>query len=111
MPRVTGTVGLFTSSVQRHMLQDVEGPSIAHALPELYRAVLERAVSLEHRGHRHEALLIRRAAVTAYSKAWDDQSLHRLSALRVRAERVLDGIDRPRASLAPRPALRRSPTV
>ncbi|MEO8470342.1 MAG: hypothetical protein ABI573_11835 [Chloroflexota bacterium] len=85
-------------------IQDVEGSSIAHTLPELYRAVLERASSLEHIGLRHEALLIRRSAVREYSRAWDERAYTRLTKIRVRAERVLDGLDRGRSLLGPRPA-------
>ncbi len=88
------------------MLASVEGTSIAQSLPELYRAVLERVVSLEHTGRRDEALIIRRAAVAAYSRAWDDRAHKRLASLRDRAERVLDGIDRPRLARPVRPALR-----
>ena len=85
-------------------IQDVEGSSIAHTLPELYRAVLERASSLEHIGLRHEALLIRRSAVKEYSRAWDERAIARLTKIRIRAERVLDGLDRGRSLLGPRPA-------
>lgn len=84
----------------------MEGASIAHDLPELYRAVLERAASLEFSGQRAEGLLIRRAAVEAYSRAWDERATRRLEQLRQRAERVLDGHERPRAMRSPRPALR-----
>ena len=87
----------------------VEGTSVAHGLPELYRAVLERVASLEHTGHRDEALIIRRAAVAAYSRAWDDAAVKRLEGLRTRAERVLDGLDRPRQARparVARPAIR-----
>lgn len=66
-------------------------PSIAHALPELYRAVLERVASLEYAGLRAEGLLIRREAIRVYSRAWDEAALKRLDALRGRAERLLDG--------------------
>jgi len=93
------------------MLVSVEGTSIAHGLPELYRLVLERVASLEHTGRRDEALLIRRAAIDAYSRAWDDAAMRRLGALRVRAERVLDGIERPREARptrSSRPAFRPS---
>lgn len=81
--------------------------SIAHALPELYREVLERIASLERTGHRHEAWLIRRAAIAAYSEAWNDRANRRLVALRLRADRVLGGMDRPRPALTARP-IRRS---
>ena len=89
----------------------MEGNSIAQGLPELYRAVLERVASLEHTGRRDEGLIIRRAAVAAYSKAWDDKAVKRLEALRNRAERVLDGIDRPRLARPARTALRWSRTA
>lgn len=79
---------------------------MAQGLPELYRAVLERVASLEHTGRRDEALIIRRQAVAAYSRAWDETAHRRLDALRVRAERVLDGIERPRLTRSPRPTLR-----
>lgn len=74
----------------------MEGPSIAHELPELYRRVLDRVAALERRGHRHEADRIRSAATKAYSEAWDDVAMNRLEALRLRAERVHDGHERPR---------------
>lgn len=86
----------------------MDASSVAHALPDLYRSVLERVGSLEQAGERHEAFLIRQAAIAAYSKAWDDRAHQRLSGLRVRAERVLGGTDRPRASLAPQAEARLS---
>lgn len=76
----------------------VEGTSVAHELPELYRALLVRVVSLELTGRRREAELIRREAVEAYSRAWDDVARSRLEQLRIRAERVLDGHERPRVA-------------
>jgi len=69
----------------------MEGVSPAHELPDLYRAVLERVGALEQTGHRREAEVIRREAVTAYSRAWDDTARRRLLQLRGRAERALDG--------------------
>ena len=74
----------------------VEVANIAHDLPELYRVVLGRVASLEASGHRAEALLVRRAAIVAYSTAWDEMAMRRLERLRVHAERVLDGHERPR---------------
>ena len=71
------------------MLQAMEGNSPAHELPELYRAVLERIGALEQTGHRREAERIRREAVTAYSRAWDDTARRRLQQLRLRAERTM----------------------
>jgi hypothetical protein len=85
----------------------VEGISPAHELPELYRAVLERVGSLEQSGHRREGELIRREAVAAYSRAWDATARRRLDSLRLRAERVLGGQERPRIVRAPRLAIRR----
>lgn len=109
MPRSSGTVGLYRRSRRGPILRGVETTSIAHTLPELYRAVLERVASLELTGRRHEAFLIRRAALTAYSKAWDKRAQERLSALRVRAERVLGGMDRPRAMVVPGSARQTAP--
>ncbi len=80
----------------------MEGTSVAHALPELYRAILERIAALERTGHRREAELVRREAIEAYSRAWDDVASRRLEQLRIRAERILDGHERPRVQ---RPAL------
>lgn len=84
----------------------MEGISPAHELPELYRAVLERVGSLELSGHRREGELIRREAVGAYSRAWDDAARRRLEHLRLRAERVLAGHERPRVDRGPRFAVR-----
>ena len=82
----------------------VEGTSVAHELPEIYRAVLDRIASLELIGHRREAELIRHEAVAAYSRAWDEAARRRLERLRVRAERVVDGHERPRVARPARPA-------
>ena len=84
---------------------------MAELLPKLYRKVLERVASLEHTGRRDEALLIRRAATAAYSKAWDATAHKRLEALCERAERVLDGVERPRLARDTRIALRWSRSV
>jgi len=80
--------------------------SVAHSLPALYLKVLERAAALEATGRRGEALILRRAALTAYSGAWNAEATRRLEALRTRAERVLDGVDRPRPLDPGRAALR-----
>lgn len=84
----------------------VEGKSVAHELPEIYRAVLDRIASLELIGHRREAELIRREAVAAYSRAWDETAHRRLGRLRARAERVVNGHERPRLERPVRLALR-----
>jgi len=89
----------------------VEGTSPAHELPELYRAVLERVGSLELTGHRREGELIRREAVAAYSRAWDQAARRRLEQLRVRAERVLGGLERPRVDRTASALVRRPGTA
>jgi hypothetical protein len=89
----------------------VEGISPAHELPELYRAVLERVGSLEQSGHRREGHLIRREAVAAYSRAWDDVARRRLDNLRLRAERVLGGQERPRVDRTTGALVRRPGTA
>lgn len=89
----------------------VEGTSVAHELPELYRAILAQIASLESTGHRREAELIRREAVRAYSRAWDDVARRRLERLFTRAERVLEGQERPRVARPARIALRWSRSV
>jgi hypothetical protein len=93
------------------MVPSVEGSNIAHDLPELYRAVLERIASLEATGRHAEALLVRRAAIQAYSEAWDDTAVRRLERLRNRAERVLDGHERPRPAHTARTPRRTWPRV
>ncbi|MEW5992301.1 MAG: hypothetical protein AB1736_13270 [Chloroflexota bacterium] len=89
----------------------MEGTTPAHQLPELYRAVLERVGSLELSGHRREGDLIRREAVAAYSRAWDDAARRRLEHLRDRAERVLGGHERPRVHRTTRALVRRPGTA
>lgn len=89
-----------------HDAGSVESVSVAHSLPELYLKVLERATALEATGRRGEALILRRAALTTYSGAWDAEATRRLEALRARAERVLDGVDRPRSLDSGRTTLR-----
>lgn len=80
----------------------MEGPSVAHELPELYRAVLDRVASLEALGQRPDAEAIRRDAVRAYSRAWDERARRRLTQLRTRAERLLDAAGRTRGPLSER---------
>ncbi len=109
MPGRTGTLGLFPFRFPGTIVADVEGLLVAHELPELYRVVLERVASLEFLGHRHEAFLIRRTAIEAYSKTWDDRALRRMAELQARAERVLDGAARPRGFVPPRPTSRAIP--
>jgi hypothetical protein len=76
-------------------LSAVEAP-VSELLPETYRRVLDRIADLEAAGHRLEADLLRRDAIAAYSARWNERAARRLVRLAARAERVLDGHDRPR---------------
>ncbi len=69
---------------------------MAETLPDAYRAVLDRIADLEAAGYRREADLIRRDAIAAYSRRWNERTSVRLVRLGERAARVLDGRDRPR---------------
>jgi hypothetical protein len=82
----------------------MESESIAHALPERYRALLDRIALLELDGARGEADHIRREAIRIYSASWDARAIRHLEALTRRADRVLNGVDRPRREAA-RPSL------
>ena len=98
--RVDGTSGLFHPCPIRRMLVPMDGQSIAHDLPELYRAVLERVAQLERGGARREAAIIRSDAIAAYSVRWDEAAKRRMTALVARADRVLGGVDRARGTIA-----------
>jgi hypothetical protein len=69
----------------------------AEELPALYRAVLDRVADLERVGQRAEAQLVRAEATKAYSRSWDEGARRKLLALCRRVDRVLSGIERPRA--------------
>jgi hypothetical protein len=86
----------------------METETIAHVLPELYRALLARVALLELDDARREADLIRAEAIRAYSTAWDDRARRRIEQLTRRADRVLQGVDRPRTAPAGLPRLRRT---
>ena len=75
----------------------MEEPLVAESLPELYRAVLDRVQALEEHDLRHEAALVRNDAIRVYSGAWTDTATRRLRNLRIHAERVIAGRDRPRS--------------
>jgi hypothetical protein len=75
----------------------VEEPLLAESLPELYRQVLDRVATLESNGLRDEAGLVRNDAIRIYSGAWTESAARRLRSLRIHAERVVDGRDRPRS--------------
>jgi hypothetical protein len=79
------------------MLARMDAPSVAETLPETYRHVLDRVADLETAGHRREADLVRRDAIAAYSRRWNQRAAVRLERLTGRAERVLDGRERARA--------------
>jgi hypothetical protein len=68
----------------------MEQPSVAEALPGLYRAVLDAVAELEARHRRPEAAAIRSEATRVYSRAWTPDAARRLQALRVRADRIAD---------------------
>jgi hypothetical protein len=90
------TSGLFHSRATGGMLRSVDGSPIAEALPELYRRVLDRIADLELAGYRREADLVRRDAMSAYARRWNDRTTRHLERLEDRAARVLAGRDRPR---------------
>jgi hypothetical protein len=79
------------------MLHAMEEPLVAESLPELYRQVLDRVAALEQHGMRDEAALVRNDAIHVYSGAWTETAERRLRGLRIHAERVMSGRDRPRA--------------
>jgi hypothetical protein len=68
----------------------------ADQLPGLYRDVLDRVAVLERIGERAQAGQIRMAATEAYSGAWDESGRCRLKGLILRADRTIEGRDRPR---------------
>jgi hypothetical protein len=70
---------------------NVEHQPIAETLPVLYRAVLDAVARLEARGLRREAATIRADATEAYSGPWNPGATRRLSSLRDRAEKVMQG--------------------
>ena len=73
------------------MLTNVEQQPVAEVLPVLYRSVLDAVSRLEARGLRREAATIRADATEAYSAAWNPAAVRRLTSLRVRAEKVIQG--------------------
>lgn len=80
--------------------------NIAQVLPERYREVLERIARLETLGHRREAGILRRDAIRVYSRSWDDRAIRSMDGLRRRADRVLEGDERPREARGEHPAVR-----
>ena len=74
----------------------MEQQPIAETLPVLYRAVLDAVADLEACGLRPEAATIRADATEAYSGPWNPGAMRRLSSLRDRARKVLQGHKGPR---------------
>ena len=74
---------------------------LAEVLPVLYRSVLDAVSRLEARGLRREAATIRADATEAYSGAWNPGAARRLTSLRERAEKVLNGRRGQRRPAAP----------
>jgi len=75
----------------------VEEPLVAESLPELYRQVLDRVAALEQHDMRDEAALVRSQAIRIYSGSWTEAAQRRLRSLRIQAERVVAGHERPRS--------------
>lgn len=73
------------------MLRNVEQQPVAEVLPVLYRSVLDGVGRLEGLGLRREAATIRADATEAYSAAWNQAAVRRLTRLRDRAEKVIQG--------------------
>ena len=69
----------------------MEQQPIAETLPVLYRAVLDAVAELEARGLRREAATIRADATEAYSGPWNPGASRRMSNLRDRARKVIQG--------------------
>jgi hypothetical protein len=73
------------------ILLNVEQQPVAEVLPVLYRSVLDAVGRLEACGLRREAATIRADATEAYSAAWNPAAVRRLTSLRDRAEKVIQG--------------------
>ena len=69
----------------------VEQQPISETLPVLYRAVLDAVARLEVHGLRREAATIRADATEAYSGPWHPGAARRLTNLRDRADKVMQG--------------------
>lgn len=65
--------------------------SLAEALPNLYRAILDRVAELEADGRRTEAARVRADATRIYSRAWDERARRQLEAL-LRKARPATGV-------------------
>jgi len=78
------------------MLPHVDTPPIAESFPERYRRVLDRISELEAAGRHVEGDGVRRDAIRAYSRRWNEQTARRLDSLADRAQRLLDTPPHPR---------------
>jgi hypothetical protein len=100
------TSGLFPRGSAPGMLPTMDVAPVSETLPETYRRVLDRVADLETAGYRREADLVRRDAIAAYSRRWNQRTATRLERLAERATRVVAGQDRARlAPSASRPAV------
>ena len=61
---------------------------IAEWLPERYRQVLDRIADLEASGRHADADRIRRSAIRAYSRRWNERTAERLESLANEAARI-----------------------
>lgn len=84
--------------------------TVAEELPVLYRAVLDVVFALEQVGERREASIVRAQATRLYSGSWDESSRRGLHRLWRRADRVVNGRERPRRDSRVRLALVRQLT-
>jgi hypothetical protein len=92
------TSGLFPDACSGSMLANVDVAPVAESLPERYRRVLDRIAELERAGRHPEADRVRRDAIRAYSRRWNDQTAQRLDSLADRAQRMLVSRPKPRAA-------------
>jgi hypothetical protein len=67
----------------------VDDRTPAEDLPQLYRAVLDLAVRLEHVGRREVAWRIRRDALRTYSTRWDAKGRRTLERLHAEGQEQL----------------------
>lgn len=81
MPRAAGTTRPFRFGRRPITLRRMDDRTPAEELPELYRAVLDVVVRLEHAGRREVAWRIRRDALRTYSTRWDAKGRRALERL------------------------------
>jgi len=83
------TSGLFPKGRRAAILPSVDHQPIAEWLPERYRNVLDRISDLEAGGRHREADRVRRAAIRAYSRRWNEGTAARLDRLAADAQRII----------------------